>query len=207
MNRKQTRSLLAGVLAALALSAAFSASAGAAPAWNFEGKALEGKETIMGAAIDSQLTIPGLTTKCAKFLYKVTISNSAGTGVGEVTEVPLYDCTTNSKFCTVKTITPQSLPWASQLKTVTSVHYIVIEGVKVAIAYTGEGCALKGVTATVTGSAGGRLDNPTETATFDKASFTATGTSLKALGSTIEWIGVFPTEAFEWHREQAISVS
>jgi hypothetical protein len=207
MNRKATRTLLAGVLAALALSAVFSASAGAAPAWNFEGKALEGKETIMGAAIDSLLTIPGLTTKCENFLYKVTVYNSAGTGKGEVTEVPLYNCTTNSKFCFVKTIAAQSLPWPSQLKTVSSVNYIFIEGIKVAIAYTGEGCALSGVTAFVTGTAGGRIDNPTETATFDKASFTATGAVLKALGSNIEWNGVFPTEAFEWHREQALSIS
>jgi hypothetical protein len=40
-----------------------------------------------------------------------------------------------------------------------------------------------------------------------KASFSATGAVLKALGSTIEWKGVFPTEAFQSHRLQALSVS
>ena len=133
MNFKATRILLAGVLAALMLSAVFAGSAGAAPAWKFEGKALEGKEMIVGAAIDSSLTIPGLTTKCANFLYKLTIENSAGTGKGSVTELPLYNCTTNSKYCTVKTIGAETLPWASQLKTVSTSNYIGIEGVKVGI--------------------------------------------------------------------------
>src|SRR5689334_13745627 len=105
MRLKATRMLLPGILAALMLSAVFAAAgASAAPAWKFEGKALEGKETILGAAIDSQLTIPGMTTKCENFLYKLTIENVAGTGTGSVTELPLYNCTTNTKNCTVKSI-------------------------------------------------------------------------------------------------------
>lgn len=199
--------LLRGIFAALMLSAVFSASAGAAPAWKFEGKALEGKEVIVGAAIDSSMTIPGLTTKCANFLYKLTIENVGGTGKGSVTELPLYNCTTNSKWCTVETIAAESLPWAAQTKLVTTTNYIVIEGAKVGILYAGEACALDGVLATVTGTAGGRIDNTAETATFDAASFSATGTALKALGSTIEWKGVFPTEAFQAHRLQALTVS
>ena len=207
MNRKQTRILSGGVFAALLLSAVLAAMAAASPAWKFEGKSLEGKETILGAAFESSMTIPGLTTKCENFLYKLSIENEAGTGKGEVTELPLYNCTTNSKYCTVESIGAESLPWASHLSTVSSTNYIVIEGVKVAILYAGEACALEGVLATVTGSAGGRIDNSNETATFDKTSFSETKTSLKALGSTIEWNGVFPTEAFEWHREQALTVS
>jgi hypothetical protein len=206
MSSKATM-LLRGLLAALMLSAVFAASAGAAPAWKFEGKALEGKETIVGAAFESSLTIPGLTTKCENFLYKLSIENSGGTGKGTVTELPLYNCTTNSKFCAVESIAAEKLPWAAQVKTVSTSNYIVIEGVKVAILYAGEACALDGTLATVTGSAGGLIDNVAETATFSKASFTATGTALKALGSTIEWNGVFPTEAFEWHRTQALTVS
>lgn len=206
MNRK-IRTLVRGVFLALALSAVFSASASAAPAWNFAGKALEGKETIMGGAFESGLTLPGLTTKCENFLYKLTIENSAGTGKGSLTEMPLYNCTTNSKFCTVKTIGAEALPYASHLTTVSSSNYIVIEGVKVAILYAGELCSLGGTTAKVTGSAGGLLDNVAETATFNAASFSATKTELKALGGKAEWTGVFPTEAFEWHREQALTVS
>jgi hypothetical protein len=207
MNRKATRTLLAGIFAALMLSSVFASAAGAAPAWKFEGKALEGKETILGAAIDSSMTIPGLTTKCENFLYKLTIENVSGTGKGSVTELPLYNCTTNSKWCAVETIAAEALPWAAQAKTVSTTNYIWIEGVKVAILYAGEACALDGVLATVTGTAGGRIDNVAETATFDAASFSATGAVLKALGSSIEWKGVFPTEAFQWHREQALTVS
>jgi hypothetical protein len=207
MNRKATNVFGRIALAALVISAVFASSAGAAPVWKFAGSELAGKEVVVGAAIDSLLTIPGLTTKCENFLYKVTISNSAGTGVGEVTEVPLYNCTTNSKACTVKSIEAQSLPWPAKLRTVTSVHYIVIEGVKVPITYAGATCALNGITATVTGTAGGRIDNTAETATFDAASFSATATQLKAMNQNITWQGVFPTEAFEWHREQALTVS
>jgi hypothetical protein len=207
MNRKTTI-FLRGVFAALMLSAVFASSASAAPAWNFQAKALEGKETIVGAAIESSLTVPGLTTKCANFLYKLVIKNEAGTGKGEVTELPLYECSTSSKFCTVEAIAAQELPWTGgYLTKIESTNYIVIEKVKVNIWYAGELCALGGSLAVVKGNAGGRVDNATETATFDSSSFKATKTELKALGGSVIWTGVFPTEAFEWHREQALTVS
>jgi len=208
MNSKATRILLRGLFAALMVSAVFAGSAGAAPAWKFESKSLEGSETILGGAFESALTVPGLTTKCENFLYKLTISNSkSGTGEGSLTELPLYNCTTSSKACTVEAIAAEKLPWASHLTTVSTSSYIVIEGVKVGILYGGEECALFETLATVTGSAGGLIDNTAETATFNSSSFSATKTALKALGSTIEWTGVFPTEAFEWHREQALTAS
>ena len=199
---------IGAALAALAvLCAMFATTASASPQWKFETKALEGSEVIVGGALDSSLTIPGLTTKCANFLYKLSISNSAGTGKGEVTEVPLYNCTTNSKWCTVKTIGAEKLPWPSKLTTVSTTNYVVIEGVKVAILYAGSGCVLNGTLVTVTGSAGGSIDNSTETATFNSATLSATKTELRALEQAIEWNGLFPTEAFQWHREQALSVS
>jgi len=206
MRRKQTA--IGAALAALAvLCAMFATSASAAPAWKFEGKSLEGSEVVLGGAIDSLLTVPGLTTKCENFLYKLTVKNEAGTGKGEVTEVPLYNCTTNSSACTVQSIKAEALPWASKLTTVSTTPYIIIEGVKVPILYEGEECVLGGILVTVTGSAGGSINNTTETATFNSTTLTATGTSLKALGQKIEWNGLFPTEAFQWHREQALSVS
>jgi hypothetical protein len=195
-------------LAALAvLCAVFASSASAAPAWKFEGKSLEGTEVIVGAAIDSSLTIPGLTTKCANFLYKLNIKNEAGTGKGEVTELPLYDCTTDSPVCAVGKIGAEKLPWPSKLTTVSSSPYVIIEGIKVGILYSGAECAVDGILVSVTGTAGGLINNTTETATFNSSSFTATGTALKALSGKVEWNGVFPTEAFQWHREQALSVS
>lgn len=206
MRSKQTA--IGAALAAVAvLCALFAASASASPAWKFESKSLEGTETILGGAYESSMTIPGLTTKCENFLYKLTIKNEAGTGKGEVTEVPLYNCSTNSDACTVKTIGAEKLPWPSKLSTVSTTSYIIIEGVKVAILYAGEECVLGGTLVTVTGSAGGSINNTTETATFNSGTLTATGTSLKALGQKIEWNGLFPTEAFQWHREQALSVS
>jgi hypothetical protein len=206
MRTKQTT--FGAALAALALLCAlFATTASAAPAWKFEGKSLEGTETILGAAIDSSLTIPGMTTKCENFLYKVKIKNEAGTGKGEVTELPLYNCTTNTKNCTVNAIAAEKLPWASHLATVSTSNYVVIEGVRVSIEYGGLACALNETIVPVTGSAGGVVDNTAETATFNSTTLSATKTELKALGTKIEWNGVFPTEAFEWHREQAISVS
>jgi len=195
-----------GVVLAV-LCAMFAASASASPSWKFEAKALEGTETVLGGAYESSMTIPGLTTKCENFLYKLSIENSAGTGKGSVTEVPLYNCSTSSKYCTVETIGAESLPWASHLATVSSSNYIIIEGVKVSIYYGGEACVLGETLVVVTGSAGGLINNTTETATFNATTLTATGTVLKALGQKIEWNGVFPTEAFQWHREQPLTVS
>lgn len=199
---------IGAALAALAvLCAMFATSASAAPAWKFEGKSLEGKEEILGAAIDSSMTIPGLTTKCENFLYKLTIENASGTGKGSLTEMPLFNCTTNSKACIVETIGAQSLPWTSKLTTVSSTPYIIIEGVKVNIYYEGEECVLGETLVTVTGSAGGSIDNAKETATFNASTLSASKTELKAFSQKIEWNGLFPTEAFQWHREQALSVS
>src|SRR4051812_34475647 len=112
---------IGGALAALAvLCAMFATSASAAPAWKFESTSLEGTEVVLGGAIESSLTIPGLTTKCENFLYKLTVKNEAGTGKGEVTEVPLYNCTTNSPVCTVGKIGAEKLPWPSHLTTVSA---------------------------------------------------------------------------------------
>jgi hypothetical protein len=207
MNRKMK--FLRGFLAILVIGAAFSASASAAPAWKFEGKALEGTETetVVGAAFESALKLPGLTTTCENFLYKLKIKNEVGTGQAELTEMPLFNCTTNSSACTVKSIGAETLPYPAHLSTVSTSNYIVIEKVKVGITYAGIECSLGGLLVRVTGSAGGLLDNVAETATFNAASFSATKTELKALSGKAEWSGVFPTEAFEWHRNQALTVS
>jgi hypothetical protein len=210
----EMRSKAIVICAALAvLCAAFAASASASPSWKFEGKSLEGSETIMGGAFESALTIPGLITKCENFLYKLSVKNESGTGKGELTEMPLYNCTAHGEegeeeeVCAVSKIGAENLPWSSHLTTVSASNYIVIEGVKVGIVYSGEECVLDETLVTVSGSAGGLINNTSETATFNASTLSATGTSLKALSSKIEWNGVFPTEAFEWHRDQAISVS
>lgn len=205
---KQKATYLGVALAAMAVICAVLASgATASPAWKFNGEELKSTETVLGGALESSLTVPGLTTKCENFLYKLTIENVSGSGKGKVTELPLYNCTANSSACTVGSIGAQALPWSSHLATFSSSNYVVIEGVKVAIYYEGEECVLSETLVTVTGSAGGVINNSTETATFNSSTLAASGTELRALSQKIEWNGVFPTEAFQWHREQPLSVS
>jgi hypothetical protein len=75
------------------------------------------------------------------------------------------------------------------------------------ILYGGELCALDGTHVLVKGSAGGVVENGTESTTFNKASFEATKTELKASAQPAEWTGFFPTEAFKAHREQKLEVA
>jgi hypothetical protein len=206
MRRRSTRAFVGSALAALMLSAAFAASAGAAPAWRFNGAELKGTETILGGAQKSGLTAWGFTTTCDNFLYKVEISNSSGTGKGNVTELPLFNCYTDST-CTVAAIEAESFPWPAELMTSGGNNYMKVKGVDVWILYGGWFCPLWGVWAHVTGSAGGLLSNATESATFSSSSFTATGSKLEALGAGVEWNGFFPAEAFTTHREESLTVS
>lgn len=208
MNRKATRVFLRGAFAALIISAVFAGSAGASPVWKFAGAELTGSETIVGGAEKSGMEISGMLTTCDNFLYNITIKNEAGVGKGSLTEVPLYNCYTDG-ICVVESIKAEALPWATNLTTITSKNYIIVKGVKVGIMYGDpeEECVLGGFLVTVKGEAGGLVDNTTESAQFDAASFEATKTKLEAAGSKVKWTGFFPTEAFQWHREQALTVS
>lgn len=194
-------------LAALMLGAGFAGSATAAPAWQLEGSELVGSETIVGEAVLSSMTVPGVITSCKKMRYEMTISNSAGTGQGELKGLNFKTCFTNSKACTVKSIKAEKLPWTVHLTTVATNDYVVIEGIKIAIVYAGVECALGGVLVAVTGSAGGLYDDTSETFTFNPANFKATGTAIKALGSAIEWNGAFTTEATGAHSGETLTVS
>lgn len=206
MDRRSTRIFLTGVLAALVMSAVFAGPAMAGPAWKFNGEELTETETILGGAEKSGLTAWGMTTTCDNFLYEVEIWNSGGTGKGNVTDLPLFNCYTDS-FCTVAAIEAEEFPWPAELVNVSGSNYMKVKEVDVWILYGGWFCPLWGVWAHVTGSAGGIISNATESATFSAASFKATGTELKAFGESVEWNGFFPAEAFEWRREDSISVS
>lgn len=206
MNLKSTRIFLGGVLAALALGAVFAGPAMAGPQWKFNGKALETTETILGGAQESGLSAFGMTTTCANFLYEVEISNKEGTGEGNITDLPLFNCYTDST-CTVEAIESEEFPWHASLSTIGGSNYMTVKGVSVWILYGGWFCPLWGWWVHVTGSAGGIINNETESATFSRSSFEATKTELQALGESVEWNGFFPSEAFEWHREDSISVS
>lgn len=200
------RIFFGSLLAALMLSAGFAGSALAGPAWRFNGEELKTTETILGGAEKSGLTAWGMTTTCDNFLYQVEIWNEGGTGKGNVNELPLFNCYTNTT-CTVAAIEAESFPWPAELTTVSSSNYMKVKGVDVWILYGGWFCPLWGVWAHVTGSAGGLINNETESATFSSSSFKATGSELKALGASVEWNGFFPAEAFEWHREESLTAS
>jgi hypothetical protein len=204
---KSTRIFLGGLLAALALCAVLAGPAFAGPTWKFNGEALEGEETIIGAAEKSGLTITGLTTTCDNFLYEITLDNEGGTGGGNVTDLPLFNCSTSSKYCTVEGIEAEEFPWGASLTQASGQNYIVIEGVHVTIVYGNPLCVLYETEVEVEGTAGGLLDNETESATFDNSSFEATGTELESFGNAVEWNGFFPAEPFEWHREETLTVS
>lgn len=206
MDRRSTRIFLTGVLAALVMSAVFAGPAMAGPAWKFDGEELTETETILGGAEKSGLTAWGFTTTCDNFLYEVEIWNSGGTGKGNVTDLPLFNCYTSS-WCTVEAIEAEEFPWPAELVNVSGSNYMKVKEVDVWILYGGWFCPLWGVWAHVTGSAGGILSNATESATFSAATFKATGTKLEAFGESVEWNGFFPAEAFEVRREESISVS
>jgi hypothetical protein len=205
-RRRAGAALFGGLTAALLVSAAFGGAASAAPAWKFGVKTLEGTETISGVAIESAMTFPGLTTKCEQLLYKMKISNGGSTGKGEITELSFKNCSTNSPACSVESIGAKNLPWPLHLTKVVTSNYVVVEQVKVTIAYAGEECPLGETVATITGSAGGVFDNLNSTISFSPTSFKATGTELRALGMAIEWNAFFSTEATGPHAGQALEV-
>jgi hypothetical protein len=194
------------MVSVLALALGMTATASASPAWKFNGTELSGSETILGAATSSSMTIPGVTTECKHFLYNMKISNSGGKGKGEITELPLFECTTSTSGCTVASIEAKKLPWSTHLESLWGNNYLIVEGVDVEVVYGGSLCVYAGIPITVSGSAGGIVENSTETATFNNGTIVATGTGLWSGFSWVEWNGVFPTEAFGTHRLQSISV-
>jgi hypothetical protein len=203
--RSRKMIMLSAVLAVFALSAVASTAADAVvPQWHFGGTLLSeaSEETVVGAAFSSSLKSGGASTTCEHFLYNMNVFNLFGEGDGFVEELPLYSCTTTAPSCTVSSITAEELPWFSYVENFGTKKYLVIDEVNVKIVYGGTGCTLG--TVKVTGTAGGLISG--STVTFSKASFEATGTSLKAGANAVEWIGEFPMEAFKGNREKAVEV-
>jgi len=200
------KSIAVALLAAAALAGTFAANASAVT-WKFNGSPLVGTEAVLSRAGESGFTIPGLTTTCKPFVYVVSASNPMGIAAASVTEAPLSNCFTNSKSCTVESIAAETLPWAGKVTTVAGSVYLIIQGFRVSILYGGEECVLGGTAVTITGTAGGLVNNTTESVTFNSSSFAATKTELKALGSKIEWNGVFTMIPTGAHIGQSVSIS
>jgi hypothetical protein len=203
-TRRAKRIFALGAIAGLLTGMAFASSASAG--WRFNGKSLEGTETIVGTAAESSLTIPGLTTTCKEVAYKMKIFNSSGIGRGEITEISFGGCSTDSAVCVVSEIGAEKLPWPLHLAAVGGSGYVVIEGVKVTILYGEEECPLFETAMTVTGSAAGLFENATSTIRFDPSTFEATKTELKALGGNVKWKGLLTTEATGVHKGEKLEV-
>jgi hypothetical protein len=204
MNRRTLGILTLCVLVACAVGATLSSSASAAPSWKFEGSELIGTESIAGSTGKTSLVSPGLITACEGLSYGMTIFNSAGVAKGKVNEMAFKGCASNLEECAIESVVAEKLAWPLRGVVVSASSYVVLEGVRVAVHYVpNENCVLDGVVPTYTGTAGG-LYGETGTFTFDSSSFAATGTALKALGSSAQWNGTFTTEALGPHAGQVL---
>jgi hypothetical protein len=194
------------LLAAFALGAAASATAGASPVWKFNGTELTGKETVVGAATSSKMTVLGVGVECKHFLYNSKIVNEGGKGKGEITELPLFECVSTNALCPLeKEVEAKNLPWPGHLATVGGKDYVYIgeagKEVEVEVQFGGWFCALAG-RHIVKGTVAGVVNNSAQTATFDSETFEATGTGLYTSFLPVEWTADFTVEAFESHRLQ-----
>jgi hypothetical protein len=192
-------------LGAIALSGVAASAANASAEWFFSGTELSGTEAVLGISNPSTLSIPGAPVTCAHLQIFMKISNSAGTGKGEVTKLLPYDCTATAD-CTVQSIEAEKAPWPAHVTAILAKNYVVIEKVQIGIEFAGALCALTGERVVIKGTAGGLFENATSTLTFNKTSFATTGTSLKVGSTTIEWTGVFPMEALGLHSGEALEI-
>jgi hypothetical protein len=113
----------------------------------------------------------------------MTISNSGSTGVASVESKSLSGCGTNG-VCTVTSATAPGTPWSGTTSLISSNPYLVISGFENRIKYGNELCAIDELTIPYRGSIGGLFGNASSTLTFNAASASATGASIKSIGST-----------------------
>lgn len=185
--------IIPAAVAAATFTAFTVASASSTPKWYVGGSELKTTETIGGLAEPSDMTVAGVSTKCEHSYYVAKIFNSGELGKGEVTNLPLYECSANAS-CTLAKIEPTKLPWKMHTVYEESKPYLVIEGMTLATEYTGSSCAIKGK-GEVTGSIGGLVENSTHKTVFSAASAKATGASLKAGTASVEFTGSYTVEA------------
>lgn len=184
MARHLTPRLLAALTIAILACAAFSTTANAGPAWYFNGEELEGTESISNGPPATIFSIPELAIFCDPLPLEMTIWNTAGSGKGNVIELPFPSCTTSNEACTVEAW-GESFPWAAKLGKIGGNNYLTISGVEIQMLFGGPTCPFYETLVTITGSAGARIDNTTERIESSPASFKATGTALKALGQPV----------------------
>ncbi len=207
MRLKRTHLPLWLAVAALLALASAPADAAAEPFWEFNGVRLEGEETVLASSTKVTLTIPGLTTTC-EMDYDLTVWNqpAGGGGRGSVTGLSFTNCHTDSLSCTVASIQALSLPWVADPVKISTSNYLVIKGVKIDLLYAGEECVLAEIPIEITGSAGGLIDNLTQSVIFNSSSFAATGTKLSGFKTTVQLQGTFALQATGAHSGESIAV-
>jgi hypothetical protein len=192
--RKRLLMLIIPAAVAAATFTAFTvASASSTHKWYVGGSELKTTETIGGLAEPSDMTVAGVSTKCEHSYYVAKIFNSGELGKGEITNLPLYECSANAS-CTLAKLEPTKLPWKAHTVYEETKPYLVIEGMTLTTEYTGSSCAIKGK-GEVTGSIGGLVENSTHKTVFSAASAKATGASLKAGTASVEFTGSYTVEA------------
>ncbi len=180
------------------------APAGTSPRWYVGGAELSGAETYGGVAEPSSMSVAGVTTTCRHAYYVASIFNSGGLGKGEVTSLPSYECSASGAGCELAKAEAKKLPWPARTVFVEGRPYLVIEGVDIETSYNGAACPLKG-TQEVTGSVGAALENGKQRVVFSRASATATGASLRAAGSAVEYAAAYTAEDVgPSHHEQVV---
>jgi hypothetical protein len=195
---------IAAIVVVVALSAAAGATASVAAVWKFEGKELKTTETVNGVAEESSLTIPGTTLTCEFIRLKMTIKNTGGSGEAEITALALEKCRSSTTTCTVESIAAGELPWPAHLATVAGADYLVIEKMEISVLLGGPLCAFAEAPIEIKGSAGGEISNVSHTITFDKSTFTATGTSLKVGATATEWQALFALKWLGPHKGESL---
>jgi len=199
------KAFLCTAVVVLLASAASATAAVASPIWEFNGTPLVGQENVLASTTKVTFTIPGLTTTC-EMDYDITIWNTLSGGAGSATGLSFSNCQTNSSSCTVASIQALGLPWAANPVKISSSNYLVIKGVRIDLLYAGAECVLGGTLVEITGSAGGLIDNATESVVFNSSSFAATGTKLSALKTTVQLQGTVPMQATGAHSGESIAV-
>lgn len=207
MRKRGALMVIAGVVAALSLSAVMASAAGASPVWRFGGEALSGSETVTATTTASNLTFPGMTTTCEATIG-MTISNAGSAGVASVESMNLSGCHTQFENCSVEEASAPGLPWSGRTQLAGGSSYLVIEGFDNEILYGNELCAVEGLAIPYRGSVGGLFDNSASKLIFNEASAEATGSSLKSIGTTkTGYDAEYEVKATGSHAGQALTLS
>lgn len=195
------------LLVGLGIAAGPVSVSGAAPVWKFNSSELTGAESIAGGAGKSSWTATGISISCEELSYGMTVSNEGGNAKGSLNEMSFEGCSTKFSECLIESMVAEKLPWQVRGKMIKSIGYILFEGVKFTVEFVpNDNCVLNEVALTFTGTAGGRYDNANGSFEFDSAAFTATGTSIKAIGAPFEWSSAFTTKALGSHAGQVLEL-